>query len=63
MELNTGDYCTVDIPGLSAGTDRFEIRADGFGCYGGLCAGTGQNLNGFKASKNADGSWNIDSLP
>ncbi len=62
MTLREGDHCTVDIPGINVGTDRFEIRG-GSGCYGGLCAGTGANLNSFRASKNPDGSWTIDSVP
>ena len=63
MVLDQGDYCTVDIPGVSAGTDRFEIRDDGFGCYGGICSGNSVNLNGFQASRNTDDSWTISGLP
>lgn len=62
MNLNEGEFCTIDIPRLNVGTDRFEIR-NGSGCYGGICSGRGVNLNGFEASKNSDGSWTIGSVP
>ena len=60
--MREGDYCTVSIPGVNVGTDRFEIR-DGSGCYGNICSGTGMRLNDFIASKNSDGSWTIERVP
>ncbi len=64
QELSPGDYCTVDIPNISVGTNRFEVRSDGRGCYGGICSGNAMNLNGFEASR-IDGTsrWRIDALP
>ena len=64
QELSPGDYCTVDIPNVSVGTNRFEVRSDGRGCYGGICSGNAMNLNGFEASR-IDGTsrWRIDALP
>ena len=61
MTLSQGDYCTVSIPGLHVGTDRFENRG-GNGCYGGICSGRSVNLSGFRASKSGS-NWTIDSLP
>ncbi len=64
QELRPGDFCTVDIPGIGAGTNRFEIRADGSGCYGFICSGNSLDLNGFRASRIAGTSrWRIDALP
>ena len=64
QELGPGDYCTVDIPNISVGTNRFEVRSDGHGCYGGICSGNAMNLNGFEASRITDTSrWPIDALP
>ena len=64
QELNPGDYCTVDIPGLNVGTNRFVVTSDGRGCYGGICAGGGLNLNGFEASRISGTSrWRIDAVP
>ncbi len=64
QELDPGDYCTVDIPNISVGTNRFEVRSDGRGCYGGICSGNAMNLNGFEASRIAGTSrWRIDALP
>ena len=64
QELSPGDYCTVDIPNVSVGTNRFEVRSDGRGCYGGICSGNAMNLNGFEASRIAGTSrWRIDALP
>ena len=57
-----GDYCTVSIPGMNVGTDRFEIR-DGSGCYGNICSGNRIHLNDFIASKNSDGSWTVERVP
>ena len=64
QELGPGDYCTVDIPNVSVGTDRFEVRSDGTGCYGFICSGRSVNLNGFEASRITGTSrWRIDALP
>ncbi len=64
QELGPGDYCTVDIPGVNVGTDRFEVRADGRGCYGGHCSGGSLNLGGFRASRIGGTSrWRIDAVP
>ena len=64
QELGPGDYCTVDIPGVNVGTNRFEVRSDGQGCYGSICSGQSLNLSGFRASRAAGTSrWRIDALP
>ena len=64
QELSPGDYCTVDIPNISVGTNRFEVRSDGFGCYGFICGGRSINLNGFEASRISGTSrWRIDAVP
>ena len=64
QELDPGDYCTVDIPGVNVGTNRFEVRSDGQGCYGSICSGQSLNLSGFRASRAAGTSrWRIDALP
>ena len=62
MVRREGDYCTVSIPGVSVGSDRFEIRK-GSGCYGSICSATGLRLNDFVATKNPDGSWTIERVP
>ena len=62
LVLSEGDHCTVDIPNVDVGTDMFEIRG-GSGCMGGICSGSGTYLNGFEASKNADGSWTVTAVP
>ena len=62
MTLREGEYCTISIPGLNVGTDRFEVR-DGRGCYGGICTGNAVNLSGFSARNNGDGTWIITGLP
>ena len=62
MVMREGDSCTVSIPRVSVGTDRFEIR-EGSGCYGNICGGTGLRLNDFIATKNPDGSWTIERVP
>ena len=57
MELGLGESCS-----FSGGV--FEVRDDGFGCVGGICAGTGLTLNNFRASKITGTSrWSIDGLP
>ena len=62
MVRREGDHCTVSIPGVNVGTDRFEIR-EGSGCYGNICSATGLRLNDFIATKNPDGSWTIERVP
>ena len=64
QELGPGDYCTVDIPNVSVGSNRFEVQSDGRGCYGFICSGQGMSLNGFRASRIAGTSrWRIDAVP
>ncbi len=64
QELSPGQSCTVDIPNLHVGSNRFEVRSGGSGCYGSICAGTSMDLNGFQASKIAGTSrWLIEALP
>ena len=65
LELSPGQFCTVDIPGISVGSNRFEVRSDGRGCYGGsICAGNGLNLGGFRASRiSGTDNWRIDAVP
>ena len=64
QELGPGDHCTVDIPNISAGTNRFEVRSDGTGCYGFICSDNAMDLNGFKASRMAGTlRWRIDAVP
>ena len=61
-ELKQGQSCSVNIPGLDAGTNLFEVR-DGMGCYGDTCAADSLNLSGFLAQPNFDGGWRIVNLP
>ena len=62
--LNPGDYCTVDIPGVNVGTNRFEVRSDGRGCFGNICSSGSVNLSGFRASRvSGTSQWRIDALP
>ena len=64
LVLSPGDYCTVTIPNVNTGTDRFRVTADGRGCYGGICAGTRLTLNGFVAAKvSGSSNWRINSMP
>ena len=64
QELDPGDYCTVDIPGINVGTNRFVVTSDGRGCYGGICAGRSLNLSGFEAGRIAGTSrWRINAVP
>ena len=65
LELSPGQFCAVDIPGVSVGSNRFEVRSDGRGCYGAsICAGNSLNLNGFRASRiSGTNRWRIDALP
>ncbi len=62
--LSPGQRCTVDVPGVSVGTNVFEVTSDGTGCFGSICAGRSININGFRASRIEDTSnWRIDALP
>ena len=64
QELEPGEYCTVDIPGVNVGSNRFEVQSDGRACYGSICSGQSINLSGFRANR-IDGTsrWRIDALP
>ena len=55
--LSPGDSCTVD-------SNVFEVRSDGSACYGGgICVGTGLQLNQFQASRvAASDDWRIESV-
>ena len=61
--LHPGDFCTVDIPGINVGSNRFEVRSDGRGCYGNICSDTRLNLNRFQASRQSGNTWRIDAVP
>ena len=65
LVLSPGQFCTVDVPGISVGSNRFEVMSDGRGCYGGsLCAGNGLNLSGFRAARiSGTDNWRIEALP
>lgn len=64
QELDPGDYCTVNIPGVNVGSNRFEVRSDGQGCYGSICSRRSLNISGFRASTIAGTSrWRIDAVP
>ena len=55
--LGPGGSCDV-------GSDRFEVLSDGRGRYGCcITAGTGINVNGFRASRISGTNWRIDALP
>lgn len=58
QQLRPGESCTF-------GSDRFEVRSNGQGCYNGsICAGSGLNINGFRASRiSGTDNWRIDALP
>ena len=57
--LTPGDSC--EIPG-NGGT--FRVTAAGSGCIGGICGGTGLNINQFSAEKIAGtNNWRITALP
>ncbi len=62
--LSPGQSCSVDVPGVSVGSNVFEVTSDGRGCFGSICSGGSININGFRASRVEDTSnWRIDSLP
>ena len=41
----------------------FMVRDDGTGCVGSICSGKSISINNFSARKNANGQWEITSLP
>ena len=57
LTLGPGGSCDV-------GSDRFEVLSDGRGRYGCcITAGTGVNVNGFRASRiSGTNNWRIDAL-
>ena len=66
----TSNACTVGQqvrPGQSCtfGSNRFEVRSNGQGCYNGsICAGESLNINSFRASRiSGTNNWRIDALP
>ena len=61
IRLDEGDFCTVVIPGVQGGSNRFEVR-NGSGCYGDICADESTNLNGFIAYAR-NGAWLITRVP
>ena len=63
LVLHIGESCSVEIPNISGGDNRFHVTSDGRGCYGIICAGDAMNLSGFRASRQSDGTWRIDALP
>ena len=64
LELSPGQFCTVRIPGINVGTDRFEVRSDGQGCYGFICSSRAVVLNGFRAGRiSGTNRWRIDAVP
>ena len=56
--LKPGEFCTVSVPSVDAGTDVFEVGDDG-ACYGNICAEDQIILPGFIAYANFDGTWLI----
>ncbi len=64
QELGPGDYCTVDVPGIDTGGNRFEVQSDGRACLGTTCFSGSIDLNGFRASPiGVTTRWRIDALP
>ena len=63
VALESGEFCTVVIPGSQAGNDIFEVR-NGRGCYGDVCTDNLINRNGFFADGiGRVGSWTIVRVP
>ena len=67
MTLKPGDYCSIETrPHQSvwhpAWPYLLKIR-DNYGCLGSLCSNGGIDREGFRASRNSDGSWNVYSVP
>ena len=58
--LSAGQSCSHTGGG---GSFTFTVRADGFGCVGGICSGRSISLNNFSARRNSDGEWEIVALP
>ncbi len=65
QELGPGDYCTVDIPGINFGGNRFEPQADGSALLGTTRFRRGGQLSigGFRASPIRTLEWRIDAVP
>ena len=65
QELGPGEFCTVDIPGINFGGNRFEVQSDGSACYGTSCfrGRSTINLSGFRASPIGTLRWRIDAVP
>ena len=57
--VSAGETCRYEGGGNNF---TFTVKANGQGCWGGICAGTGLTLNNFMASK-SNGVWTINSLP
>ncbi|MCY4583490.1 MAG: hypothetical protein OXE50_11955 [Chloroflexi bacterium] len=63
LDLEEGESCTVDIPGVNVGTNLFEVR-NSQGCYGNICADGRLDLNGFIAAFKFElDSWSIYQFP
>ena len=64
QRLSPGQHCVVEIEGVNVGSDKFEVGADGKGCYGNICSGQGLILNGFSVQR-VDGTddWIILAVP
>ena len=63
LVLRIGESCTVDIPSVSVADSWFQVTSDGRGCYETICSNDVLNLDGFRASRQSDGGWRIDTLP
>ena len=64
QELGPGDYCTVDIPGIDFGGNRFEAQADGSALLGtSRFSRNPLSLGGFRASPIRTLEWRIDAVP
>ena len=57
--VEAGETCRYEGGGNNF---TFTVKANGQGCWGGICAGTALTLNNFTASK-SNGVWTINSLP
>ena len=65
QELSPGDYCTVDIPGINLGGNRFEVQADGSALLGTSRFSRSSRLviGGFRASPIGTLQRRIDAVP
>ena len=64
QELGPGDYCTVDIPGINFGGNRFEVQADGSALWGTSRFNRSRlSIGGFRASPIGTLEWRIDAVP